>query len=85
MKLYLLTRIGSQAGYDEYDNAVVMAASPIKARRIHPDSDKEPVTHARSGWPAFEHVRATYIGDAQPKMADLGFLLPVICSSFRAG
>lgn len=85
MKLYLLTRIGSQAGYDEYNNAVVMATSPTTARRIHPDGSSEPVSFARSGWPAFKQIRATYLGDAHVKLEAIEPQLSVINASFNAG
>ena len=80
MKLYLLTQ-DIVTGYDTYSAAVVIAATPFAARRIHP-ADGQPVEGNRyGGWCTnHDNVRVVCLGDAEP-----GLEAGVVCASYNAG
>ena len=68
------------AGYDEYDSAVVYAATEDAARRLHPNGYSEPTPYWDSSWVAPERVKVTRIGTAWD-----GATEGVVCASFNAG
>jgi hypothetical protein len=81
MHLYLITRIGKSAHYDEFEEAVVAARSPKDARSIHPDRDWVGANDLGGAtWVPPEKVRATRVGTASRRTKR-----GVVVASFRAG
>lgn len=83
MNLYLIQRPNG-ANHDEYDSAVVVAASPKEARRIHPNGNETALpdggsTHF-SSWVDPRNVIVELIGTANPHLK----AGEVLCSSFNA-
>lgn len=92
MNLYLLKRT-DKVSWDEYDSAVVKAASEEEARLIHPsmygnykwknnawffnDLKQESYAH---GWTDPSKISVTLIGKALKDLKET-----VICASFNAG
>jgi len=79
--LYLITRIDTGYGYDEYDSAVVVAESEKEAVRIHPGG-----RNTNCCWPdktqiAMGLVEADLLGTAKSSL-EVG---SVVCASFNAG
>ena len=83
MNIYLITREDG-AGYDEYDSAVVVAATEEAARLIHPGGrdDWDGKVEKWGSWIPACDVLTTYIGkfDNENYIKDR-----VICASFNAG
>lgn len=78
--LYLIER-PDDAGYDEYDEAVVAAKSEEDARSIHPDPLKKNWSGlATDDWIDIDKVEVTYLGQAKIRMKR-----GVVLSSFLAG
>lgn len=69
--LYLITRPKDlEAGYDEYESAIVCADSREEARKIRPDGkswDRDPeFAHLSDNWIPASAVNVEYIGTAAP-------------------
>ncbi len=88
MNIYKISQTTNR-GYDTFDSAIVIAASPKAAALIHPQWIHDPQQlyvdgiddDAYSSWTNSNNVTATYIGKASNK-----FKKPqVVMASFNAG
>lgn len=78
MNIYLLSRPkGSSADYDEYNGAVVIAASEYYARKMHPGGEHQT---DYSNWIPFDQVVVTLLGVAVDHAKQM-----TVLSSYRAG
>lgn len=78
MNLYLIKR-PDRADYDEYDSAVVCAATPEEAMHTHPGGEIYK-TDFKACWIKAVDVKVTFLGVAHESI-EAG----IICASFNAG
>ena len=80
MKIYLLTQ-DEVYTYDSYDSAVVIAASPKKAKEIHPDGCSKVEEERRPSWATTsKNVTCILLGEAKKTEKSQR----VVCASFNA-
>ena len=80
MNLYLIS--AKTEGYDVYSDAVVVASSSLKARKIHPSGNQSAWDDDwRTSWVPWEDVTARKIGEATDEWKEGD----VVVASFHAG
>lgn len=90
MNLYLIKR-KDKHDYDEYDSAVVVAASSYQAKHIHPHMDMNPDYHINKKWWEDSETRVMWTDPSNVQVTQIGQANPifvraqVICASFNAG
>ena len=82
MYIYLLTRKTPMTDYDQFDSAVVAAASEEAAKAMHPNCCDTVTNTAKpwDPWVTLDNVEVRLLGTAEP-----GTEPHVICASFNAG